>query len=214
MARYTGPRLKRARRVGKEVEGLISRVGKDAKAKCRTRPPGQHGAAKKSNSDYALQLSSKQYVRTIYGLLEKQFRRLYSEAARLQGVTGENLLTLLESRLDNVVYRLGFGSTRAESRQIVRHKAIEVLPNGDEEKAHVVNIPSYHIKAGDVIRVREKAKAQTRIQDSLKAAESAGFPEWVEVEATKMVGTFKRAPERSELSQDIDEQLIVEFYSK
>lgn len=216
MANYAGrPRLKRQRRVNPSRDlNLISRFGKDVKSKCRQRPPGQHGATRKSNSDYALQLKEKQAVRYIYGILEKQFRKYYKEAARIAGATGERLLELLESRLDNVVYRLGFGSTRAESRQLVRHKAIVVLKNGDENNVQVVNIPSYHVMPGDVIQVREKSRSQTRIQDSLKAAENAGFPEWIEVDSSNFSGTFKRVPDRSELPQDINEQLIVELYSK
>lgn len=214
MARYIGPRLKRARRVGRELIGLVSRFGKDVKNKGRAKPPGMHGAARKSTSDYAGQLKEKQAVRYIYGILERQFHRYYTEASRKEGVTGVNLLSLLESRLDNVVYRLGFGSTRAEARQLVRHKAIKVIPNGDEAKARTINIPSYSVRPGDVIQVREKSKAQTRIQDSLKAAENAGFPEWVDVNVKDMSGAFKRLPDRSELPQDINEQLIVELYSK
>lgn len=213
MSRYTGARLKRSRRVGRDLN-LISRLGKDLKAKARPKPPGQHGAARKSTSDFAAQLKEKQAVRYTYGLSEKQFRKYYDEASRREGVTGEILLSLLESRLDNVVYRLGFGSTRAEARQLVNHKAIMVLPNGDESGAKVVNIASYHVKPGDIIQVREKSKSQSRIQDSLKAAENAGFPEWVEVDVSKMSGNFKRIPDRSELPQDINEQLIVELYSK
>lgn len=206
-------RFKRSRRVGKELN-LISRIGKAFADKVRTtKRPGQHGAAKKSGSDYARQLNEKQAAKYEYGLQEKQFRRLYEEASRRDGVTGENLFSLLESRLDNVVYRLGFGSTRAEARQLVKHKAIEIVANGSES-AQTVNVPSYNVNPGDVIRIREKAKNQTRIKDSLQAAETATFPEWVEVDTKGMTGTFKRVPDRSELTQDINEQLIVELYSK
>jgi small subunit ribosomal protein S4 len=169
--------------------------------------PGQHGARRTRNSDYAVQLREKQKVRRIYGVLEKQFRNYYKKADRQKGATGENLLRLLERRLDNVVYRMGFGSTRAESRQLVSHKAI--LVNG-----HVTNIPSYQVAAGDTITIREKAKNQLRIQGSLAIAANRTPVEWVDVNADKLEGVYKAFPERDELPSEINENLIVELYSK
>ena len=206
MARYIGPKLKLSRREG-TVLFLKSGVRAiDSKCKIDT-APGQHGARKARLSDYGVQLREKQKVRRIYGVLEKQFRNYYRDAARQKGNTGENLLQLLEGRLDNVVYRMGFGATRAESRQLVSHKAIMV--NG-----RVVNIPSFQVSPEDVICVREKAKKQARIKASLEVAGQREKPTWVEVDAAKMEGAFKRLPERSDLSADINEQLIVELYSK
>lgn len=206
MARYLGATCRVARRLGTDL-GLKSRV-RDVASKCKlTTQPGMHGAKRGRSTDHGVQLCEKQKFRFIYGVLEKQFRRYYAEAARRKGATGEILFQILETRLDNVVYRLGFGSTRAEARQLVRHKAILVNDK-------MVNIPSYFVKPGDVIEVREKAKSQVRIQDSLKLAESAGFPEWVEVDASKMQGTFKRIPDRSELPAELNEQLVVELYAK
>ncbi len=179
----------------------------DSKCKLET-PPGQHGARRQRRmSDYALQLREKQKLRRMYGVLEKQFRNYYAKAAQKKGATGENLLKALECRLDNVVYRMGFGATRAESRQLVSHKAITV--NG-----HCVNIASYQIKPSDVVAIREKSKAQVRIQDSLTVAEQYGFPDWVDVNVGKMEGLFKAVPEREELPPDVNEQLVVELYSK
>ncbi|MDE1210782.1 30S ribosomal protein S4, partial [Vibrio aestuarianus] len=169
--------------------------------------PGVHGARRGRLSEYGVQLREKQKVRRIYGVLEKQFRNYYKEAARLKGNTGENLLQLLEGRLDNVVYRMGFGATRAEARQLVSHKAIVV--NGK-----VVNVPSFNVTANDVVAIREKAKKQSRIKAALEVAEQREKPTWIEVDAGQMEGTFKRMPERSDLSADINEQLIVELYSK
>lgn len=207
MARYTGPRCRLSRREGMDLM-LTSRTRPlDSKCKLDT-PPGQHGARRqRRSSDYALQLREKQKLRRMYGVLERQFHKYYKEAARLRGATGENLLRLLESRLDNVVYRMGFGATRAESRQLVSHKAIMV--NG-----RCVNIPSYQVGLSDVISVREKARKQQRIQDSLTLTEQYGFPGWVEVDTAKMEGVFKAAPEREDLPPDINEQLVVELYSK
>jgi small subunit ribosomal protein S4 len=177
-------------------------------SKCKPEAvPGQHGARRGRLSDYGVQLREKQKVRRIYGVLEKQFRNYYKEAARLKGATGENLLQLLESRLDNVVYRMGFGSTRAEARQLVSHKAI--LVNGA-----VVNIPSYQVKAGDVVSLREKSKKQLRVQSALALAAQRGEPEWIEVNVDKLEGTFKSVPDRQDLSSEINENLIVELYSK
>ncbi|MBY5923619.1 30S ribosomal protein S4 [Ferrimonas balearica] len=206
MARYLGPKLKLSRREGTDLFLKSGVRAIDSKCKIDT-VPGQHGARRARLSDYGVQLREKQKVRRIYGVLEKQFRNYYKEAARLKGNTGENLLQLLESRLDNVVYRMGFGATRAEARQLVSHKAIKV--NG-----RVVNIPSFSVSPNDVIAVREKAQKQARIKGALEVAEQREKPTWVEVDAAKMEGTFKRLPERSDLSADINEQLIVELYSK
>lgn len=206
MARYIGPKLKLSRREGTDLFLKSGVRAIDSKCKIDT-VPGQHGARKARLSDYGVQLREKQKVRRIYGVLEKQFRNYYRDAARQKGNTGENLLQLLEGRLDNVVYRMGFGATRAESRQLVSHKAIMV--NG-----RVVNVPSFQVSPEDVICVREKAKKQARIKASLEVAGQREKPTWVEVEAAKMEGAFKRLPERSDLSADINEQLIVELYSK
>lgn len=206
MARYLGPTCKLARREGTDLFLKSGVRALDSKCKLET-APGVHGARRGRLSDYGLQLREKQKVRRMYGILEKQFRSYYKEAARRKGATGENLLQLLESRLDNVVYRMGFGVTRAESRQLVGHKGIEV--NGS-----VVNIPSYQIKPGDQVTVREKAKKQLRIKNALDIAASRSPIEWVEVDINKMVGVFKNVPDRSELAQDINENLIVELYSK
>ncbi|GHD80658.1 30S ribosomal protein S4 [Vogesella fluminis] len=206
MARYIGPKCKLARREGTDLFLKSARRALDSKCKLDT-PPGQHGAKKGRLSDYGVQLREKQKVRRIYGIMERQFRKYFAEAARRQGSTGENLLKILEARLDNVVYRMGFGSTRAEARQLVSHKAITV--NGQ-----IVNIPSFQVKAGDVVAIREKSKKQVRIQEGLALAEQIGFPAWVAVDSKKMEGVFKTAPERSELSSDINEQLVVEYYSK
>ncbi|TEY80450.1 30S ribosomal protein S4 [Aeromonas veronii] len=206
MARYIGPKLKLSRREGTDLFLKSGVRAIDSKCKIDT-APGQHGARKARLSDYGVQLREKQKVRRIYGVLEKQFRNYYRDAARQKGNTGENLLQLLEGRLDNVVYRMGFGATRAESRQLVSHKAIMV--NG-----RVVNIPSFQVSPEDVICVREKAKKQARIKASLEVAGQREKPTWVEVDAAKMEGAFKRQPERSDLSADINEQLIVELYSK
>jgi small subunit ribosomal protein S4 len=206
MARYLGPKLKLSRREGTDLFLKSGVRAIDSKCKIEN-APGVHGARKPRLSDYGLQLREKQKVRRMYGVLEKQFRNYYKEAARLQGNTGENLLQLLEGRLDNVVYRMGFGATRAESRQLVSHKAI--LVNGK-----VVNIPSFNVKPSDVIAIREKAKKQTRISAALEIAGQREALGWVEVDTTKMEGEFKRQPERSDLSAEINEQLIIELYSK
>ena len=206
MARYIGPKCKLARREGTDLFLKSARLSLESKCKLDS-PPGQHGARRTRLSDYGLQLREKQKIRRIYGVLERQFRRYFAEAARRKGSTGELLLQLLESRLDNVVYRMGFGSTRAEARQLVSHKAITV--NGQ-----VVNIPSYQVQAGDVVAIREKSKKQVRIQEALGLAAQIGMPSWVAVDATKMEGVFKNMPDRSELTGDINEQLVVEFYSK
>lgn len=215
MARYLGAACKATRRIGTDL-GLKKKGGRDIDTKCKlTTPPGQHGAKKTRSTDYGLMLKAKQMLKLMYGVLERQFSRYYAEASRRKGATGVVLLTLLESRLDNVVYRMGFSSTRAEARQLVRHKSIAVGVNGcSEVEFKVVNIPSYSVSPGDVIMIRERSKNQVRIQDALRVAEGLGFPDWVEVDTTKMVGTFKRVPERSDLPAEINEQLVVELYSK
>jgi small subunit ribosomal protein S4 len=207
VARYTGPKCKLARREGTDLFLKSARRSLDSKCKLETKP-GQHGVKSgMRQSDFGNQLREKQKLRRTYGILERQFRRYFQAAARGKGSTGTNLLQLLESRLDNVVYRMGLGSTRAEARQLVGHASIMV--NGK-----VVNIPSALVKAGDVIAATEKAKGQLRIQDSLQLAEKVGFPSWVEVDVKKTSGTFKGAPDRSEFGQDINESLVVELYSK
>lgn len=208
MARYIGPKCKLMRREGADLSLKSSRRAVDTKCKIDN-PPGMHGAGtrKPRQSDYGLQLREKQKLRRIYGILERQFRNYYKEASRIKGSTGENLLQLLETRLDNVVYRMGFGSTRAEARQLVSHKSIMV--NGK-----IVNIPSYVVTAADVVSVRERSRKQARIAESLALAEQIGFPDWVDVNQTKFEGIFKATPERSELPPDINEQLVVELYSK
>ena len=206
MARYIGPKCKLMRREGTDL--YLKGRGRSLENKCNLEKiPGVHGERRTRLSDYGLQLREKQKVRRIYGVLEKQFRNYFKEAVRIKGSTGENLLQLLECRLDNVVYRMGYASTRAEARQLVSHKAIHV--NGAS-----VNIASYQVKAGDIVSVREKAKKQIRIQDSISVADQVGFPEWVEVDMKKLEGTFKAAPERDELPAEINESLIVELYSK
>ncbi|MCG9598563.1 30S ribosomal protein S4 [Vibrio sp. Isolate25] len=206
MARYLGPKLKLSRREGTDL--FLKSGVRAIDTKCKIdNAPGVHGARRGRLSEYGVQLREKQKVRRMYGVLEKQFRNYYKEAARLKGNTGENLLQLLEGRLDNVVYRMGFGATRAEARQLVSHKAI--LVNGK-----VVNVPSFKVAANDVVSIREKAKQQSRIKAALEVAEQREKPTWIEVDGGKMEGMFKRLPERSDLSADINEQLIVELYSK
>ena len=207
MARYLGPKLKLSRREGTDL--FLKSGVRPLDSKCRADTiPGQHGSARRQRmSDYAVQLREKQKVRRMYGVLEKQFRNYYKKADGQKGATGENLLRLLESRLDNVVYRIGFGSTRAESRQLVSRKAI--LVNGDH-----VNIASYQISPNDIISVREQAKGQLRIQSAMELAAQRGDVEWVDVNIEKMEGVFKRHPDRSELPTEINENLIVELYSK
>jgi small subunit ribosomal protein S4 len=206
MARYIGPTCKLARREGTDLFLKSGVRSIDAKCKLETKP-GMHGAGRGRLSDYGLQLREKQKVRRIYGVLERQFRNYYKEASRLRGSTGENLLKLLECRLDNVVYRMGFGSTRAEARQVVSHRSIMV--NGK-----VLNIPSYQVKPGDVVSVCEKARSQLRIRAALELAGQRADVPWMDVDSSKMEGTFKALPERQDLSQDINENLIVELYSK
>ena len=206
MARYLGPTCKLARREGTDL--FLKSGVRPLDSKCKTETaPGQHGARRGRLSDYGVQLREKQKVRRLYGVLEKQFRNYYKDAARRKGATGENLLQLLEARLDNVVFRMGFGATRAEARQLVSHKAIMV--NGK-----TVNIASYSLAPGDVVAVREKAKKQLRIQSSLSLAGQRGQTDWVDVDVNKMEGVYKAHPERGELSSEINENLIVELYSK
>lgn len=206
MARYIGPTCKLARREGTDL-GLKSRV-RALDSKCKLdRVPGQASERRRRVSDYGLQLREKQKVRRIYGVMENQFRNYYKSAAQTKGATGENLLALLERRLDNVVFRMGFGTTRAEARQLVSHKGIVV--NGS-----VVNIPSYQVKAEDEVEIREKAKKQARVQSAVALAEQYGFPDWVEVDPKALKGVFKRVPDRVDLPADINESLIVELYSK
>ncbi|MBP6598000.1 MAG: 30S ribosomal protein S4 [Giesbergeria sp.] len=207
MARYLGPKAKLSRREGTDLFLKSARRSIADKAKFDTKP-GQHGRTSgQRTSDYGLQLREKQKVKRMYGVLEKQFRRYFEAAERKKGNTGANLMGLLECRLDNVVYRMGFGSTRAEARQLVSHKAMTV--NGQS-----VNIPSYLVKAGDVVAVREKSKAQNRIVEALQLAQQVGLPAWVEVDLSKSQGVFKKAPDRDEFGADINESLIVELYSR
>jgi small subunit ribosomal protein S4 len=207
VARYLGPKAKLSRREGTDLYLKSARRAISDKAKFESKP-GQHGRTSGSRtSDFGLQLREKQKVKRMYGVLERQFRRYFAEAERRKGNTGANLLLILESRLDNVVYRMGFGSTRAEARQLVSHKGITI--NGE-----VVNIPSYLVKAGDVVAVREKAKKQLRVTDALKLAEGIGLPGWVQVDSSKLEGVFKKSPDRDEFGADINESLIVELYSR
>ena len=206
MARYLGPKCKLARREGTDLFLKSGVRPIDSKCKADT-IPGQHGQRRGRLSDYGVQLREKQKVRRTYGVLEKQFRGYYKEAARLKGATGENLLQLLECRLDNVVYRMGFGSTRAEARQLVSHKSICV--NGD-----VVNIPSFQVVEGDVVGVREKSKQQLRVRSALDLSAQRSEVDWVSVNSSKMEGEFTRKPDRMDLPSEINENLIVELYSK
>jgi small subunit ribosomal protein S4 len=207
MARYTGPKLKQSRREGTDLFLKSARRALDTKCKADSKP-GQHGRISGARtSDYGVQLREKQKVKRMYGVLERQFRRYFAEASRRKGNTGARLIELLESRLDNVVYRMGFGSTRAEARQLVSHCSIAL--NGE-----TANIPSMIVKPGDVITVRDKAKKQARIAEALSLAEQSGFPSWVEVNKDKLEGKFKALPDRSEVAQDVNESLVVELYSR
>jgi small subunit ribosomal protein S4 len=207
VARYLGPKAKLSRREGTDLFLKSARRAIGDKSKFDSKP-GQHGRTSGARtSDYGLQLREKQKVKRMYGVLEKQFRRYFEEADRRKGNTGSNLLALLESRFDNVVYRMGFGSTRAEARQLVSHKAMTV--NGKS-----VNIPSYMVKAGDIIAVRDKSKKQTRIAEALQLAQQVGMPAWVEVSLEKAEGTFKTVPDRDQFAADVNESLIVELYSR
>ncbi len=206
MARYTGPRCKLMRREGTDLYLTSGVRALNSKCKAET-TPGQHSGKRGRLSNYGLQLRQKQMIRRLYGVLEKQFRNYYQAAASMKGATGYNLLALLEKRLDNVVYRMGFGATRAESRQLVSHKAI--LVNGK-----VVNIPSYQVSPNDVVEVRERSKKQMRIQAAMELAKERADCEWLDVDVKAMQGTFKRLPERNELPSEINENLVVELYSK
>jgi len=207
VARYLGPKAKLSRREGTDLFLKSARRSISDKAKFDSKP-GQHGRTSGQRmSDFGLQLREKQKVKRMYGVLERQFRRYFAMADQQKGNTGNNLLSLLESRLDNVVYRMGFGSTRAEARQLVSHKAITV--NG-----HQVNIPSYLVKSGDVVSVREKSKKQGRVLEALQLATQAGMPAWVDVNIDKAEGIFKKPPDRDEFAADINESLIVELYSR
>ena len=208
MARYIGPKCKLSRREGTDL--FLKSGIRPLESKCKAeQPPGQAGGGRRPSrlSDYGVQLREKQKVRRMYGVLEKQFRGYYKKAARSRGATGEVLLQLLEGRLDNVVYRLGFGATRSEARQLVSHRAI--LVNGRS-----VNIASYQVSPGDIVTVREKAKNQLRVKNAMELAQQRGFPTWVEVDEKKLEGTFKARPERIDLPAEINENLIVELYSK
>ena len=207
MARYTGPKLKLSRREGTDLFLKSARRALDTKCKADSKP-GQHGRISGARtSDYGVQLREKQKVKRMYGVLERQFRRYFAEASRRKGNTGARLIELLESRLDNVVYRMGFGSTRAEARQLVSHCSIAL--NGE-----TANIPSMLVKPGDVITVRDKAKKQARIAEALSLAEQSGFPSWVEVNKDKLEGKFKALPDRADVAQDVNESLVVELYSR
>ena len=207
MARYIGPKCKLSRREGTELFLKRARRSLDSKCKLDSKP-GQHGRISGARtSDYGQQLREKQKLKRMYGVLEKQFRKYFAEAERRRGNTGEQLIQLLESRLDNVVYRMGFGSTRAEARQLVSHRAIEL--NG-----HTADIPSMLVKAGDIVSIREKAKAQLRIRESLDLAAGQGMPQWVDVDSTKLTGTFKQVPDRADVARDINESMVVELYSR
>ena len=206
MARYLGPTCKRSRREGTDL--LLKGRGRTLDKKCNLdRPPGHQAERRPRQTDYGIQLREKQKLRRIYGILERQFRNYYKKAAKERGSTGENLLRLLESRLDNVVYRSGFGSTRAECRQLVSHKAVTV--NGV-----VVNIPSYQVKPSDTIAITDKAKKQLRIKDAMDVAEQLGFADWLKVDVKALQAVFKSYPQRSDLPQEINESLVVELYSK
>jgi small subunit ribosomal protein S4 len=206
MAKYIGPKCKLSRRVGADL--MLKGRGRSLETKCKLEtPPGQHGARKQRPSDYALQLREKQKLKQMYGVLEKQFRNYYLKASRKKGSTGLLLLQMLEQRLDNIVYRMGFAATRAEARQLVSHKHIAV--NGK-----TVNMPSYPVSPGDVVEIREKARAQTRIAQALSVAAQIGFPDWMEVDEKAFKGKFKAIPEREQMLPDINENLVVELYSK
>ena len=207
MARYTGPKCKLSRREGTDLFLKSGVKPLESKCKLQVPPGGIKGERRTRLSDYGTQLREKQKLRRMYGVLERQFRNYYQEASRRPGSTGETLLKLLESRLDNVVYRMGCASTRAEARQLVSHKAIQV--NGQ-----AVTIASYQVKAGDVVQVREKARNQLRVQGSLTMAAQAGFPEWLDVNEKEMRGVFKSVPARTDVLPDINENLVVELYSK
>jgi len=206
MAKYLGPKLKLCRREGSDL--FLKSGIRPINSKCKLdQPPGQHGMRKSRLSDYGIQLREKQKVRRLYGILESQFHNYYKQAVHLKGNTGENLLQLLENRLDNVVYRMGFGATRLEARQLINHKSILVNKN-------IVNISSYQVFPNDIICIREKSKHQSRIKAALELSQQREKSSWLEIDNNKMQGVFKRFPERSDLSAEINEHLIIEFYSK
>jgi small subunit ribosomal protein S4 len=207
MARYTRPKCKLSRREGTDL--FLKSARRPLESKCKfDSKPGQHGRTSGARtSDYGLQLREKQKLKRMYGVLEKQFRKYFVEAERRQGNTGETLIQLLESRLDNVVYRMGFGSTRAEARQLVAHRAIEM--NG-----RTADVPSMMVKAGDVVTIREKAKKQLRIKESIDLATGMGLPQWVQVDTTALSGVFKQVPDRADVARDINESMVVELYSR
>ncbi|MBF6616482.1 30S ribosomal protein S4 [Pollutimonas thiosulfatoxidans] len=207
MARYIGPKCKLSRREGTDLFLKSARRSLDSKCKLESKP-GQHGRTSGARtSDFGLQLREKQKLKRMYGVLEKQFHKYFVEAERRRGNTGETLIQLLESRLDNVVYRMGFGSTRAEARQLVNHRSIEL--NG-----HTADIASMLVKAGDVVSIREKAKSQLRIREALDLATGQGLPQWVEVDTNKLTGTFKQVPDRADVARDVNESMVVELYSR
>jgi small subunit ribosomal protein S4 len=206
MARYLGPKCKLSRREGTDL--FLKSGVRPLESKCKLEvPPGGAAQRRPRLSDYGTQLREKQKLRRMYGILERQFRNYYKRASQLKGSTGENLLRLLEGRLDNVVYRMGFAVTRAEARQLVSHKSVEV--NGK-----IVNIPSAQVSAGDSIGIREKARKQLRVQSAIEIASQVGLPEWVEVDAKKMAGVLKSLPDREDILPDVNENLVVELYSK
>ncbi|CAL4324725.1 30S ribosomal protein S4 [Buchnera aphidicola] len=206
MAKYLGPKLKLSRREGTDL--FLKSGCRSIESKCKIdQLPGQHGNRKQRLSDYGIQLREKQKVRRLYGILERQFKKYYTIASKLKGNTGENLLKLLENRLDNVVYRMGFGATRIEARQLITHKSITV-------NNHIVNIPSYQVKINEIVSIRLKCKNQSRIKAALELYEQREKASWLEVDIKKMTGIFKRIPDRSDLSAEINEHLIIELYSK
>jgi small subunit ribosomal protein S4 len=207
MARYTGPKCKLSRREGTDL--FLKSARRPLESKCKfDSKPGQHGRTSGARtSDYGLQLREKQKLKRMYGVLEKQFRKYFVEAERRKGNTGETLIQLLESRLDNVVYRMGFGSTRAEARQLVNHRAIEI--NG-----RTADVPSMMVAAGDIVTIREKAKKQLRIKESIDLATGIGLPQWVQVDTTALSGVFKQVPDRADVARDINESMVVELYSR
>lgn len=214
MARYIGNKCKATRRIG--VDLFLKRLGgRDIDTKCKlSTVPGQHGAKKSRVSEYGTMFKAKQMMKLMYGVLERQFHNYYEKASRRKGATGEILLSLLESRLDNVVYRMGFAATRAEARQLVRHKAVAVKKYGDDFDFELVNIPSYSVRPGDMIQIREKSRAQARIKDALLITQGLGVVDWLEVDPSSFTGTFKRYPDRKDLPADLNEQMVVELYSK
>lgn len=206
MARYRGPTCKLARRLGTDLQLKSGIRALDSKCKLTT-PPGMHGAKRGRLSEFGVLFRQKQLIRRTYGVLERQFRLYYSKAAKRKGITGENLLKLLECRLDNVVFRMGFAATRAEARQLVSHRSVKL--NGN-----IVNIPSYQVKSGDVVEIKDKSKTQTRVQAALELAKQKPQPGWIDVDFTKLQGVVKLIPERSELPLEFNENLVVEYYSK